>query len=52
MVQVYSIILWANPYEMTIEEVAEKCYSLLSILSKYGEELMPKYLSARKKKVK
>lgn len=50
MIQVYSIVLWANPYEMSLEEAAEKCYCLLSALSMYGEELMPKYLSARRKR--
>jgi hypothetical protein len=45
MIQTYSLILWARPHNISLDDMTEIAYAVLLKLSQYGEELAPIYLS-------
>ena len=49
MIQTYSLILWAGPQRLSLDEMVELSYSLLLKLKLYGKELSPAYLTVIKK---
>ena len=50
MVQTYSMIFWARPHELNIDEMTDISYQVLVELNNYGEELAPNYLPGQRKK--
>ena len=45
----YKMILWSRSKDIGIDNMADIAYEILNGLAKYGDEIKPKYLTARKK---
>lgn len=49
MIPVHSIIMWAQPKNLGIEKSTDICYEILNLLKKYGADLSPNFLPAKRK---
>ena len=45
----YTMILWARPKDIGIDDMADIAYKILVCLNNYGDEVSPKYTTAMKK---
>ncbi|KAF5028239.1 hypothetical protein [Sedimentibacter saalensis] len=50
MLQVHSIILWANAKNDEFKTSVDRAYALIMALKEFGTELSPNYLTAKRKK--
>lgn len=47
--QTHTLILWSHPKDENFQSAVERAYSVLALLRDFGDELSPKFLTAKRK---